>query len=565
MNTVINLLVMAFILFMAYWWGRQGLFSAFLHFIITVACGAIALALWEPISQGILLMRIPQFAWGVGLLAPFVLALLIVRTVIDKVVHYNLYFSTLTNWIGGSIFGFLSGCLTVGLTIIGLGFLALPADLMGYQPYYVDASGQVMENSGGRLWFSVEKSTDAFYSMLSRGSFYAGQPMDLYAPSISTQAGMFRLRYDPNSAVAVAPGEVVPMAVYVVPTPLKGADATVTRLIGNWARQSNSKLVVVETKWAPLEDQKARAFDTNLLRLYPPAIRLLTVETGKNPEDSTTGWVAPVGATKVDPGTGERLYVPFSDNKAFLSADTRGGTFAFVFQLPQDQEPKFLFTRRLRLSLPEASSDMHRVARALGKSTATSLVGENNDSVTGRVGMREGTVSGSQALGIEINNALPYVISRNKVTSFEVDANGFLTRGIGEAGKTEGTVSKQVAIERIHTDPTVRTVRVRLGKDKAQSLMGAAHVAAASVQGVWLQDVQGNKYLPQGFAWARADGSQQIHYEPESPIQSARQIPTNQMGPDDLMYLYFAIPKGVKIATFHASQSMKQAAELDVK
>ena len=47
---LLNILVIVFILGMAYWWGIQGFFSGLLHCAVVITAGALALAIWEPLS-----------------------------------------------------------------------------------------------------------------------------------------------------------------------------------------------------------------------------------------------------------------------------------------------------------------------------------------------------------------------------------------------------------------------------------------------------------------------------------------------------------------------------------
>ena len=51
METVFNILVIGFILLIAYWWANQGLLSAILHLVCVFAAGVLAFATWEPIAS----------------------------------------------------------------------------------------------------------------------------------------------------------------------------------------------------------------------------------------------------------------------------------------------------------------------------------------------------------------------------------------------------------------------------------------------------------------------------------------------------------------------------------
>ena len=73
METLFNILVMAFVALIAYWWSNQGLFGSILHFLCVLCAGVLAFATWEPISRLLLgsLPGLAPYAWGIGLLLPF--------------------------------------------------------------------------------------------------------------------------------------------------------------------------------------------------------------------------------------------------------------------------------------------------------------------------------------------------------------------------------------------------------------------------------------------------------------------------------------------------------------
>ena len=82
MLTVLNIIIIVVLLGMAAIWATYGFFSAFLHLVLVIVSGTIAFAVWEPIAY-MLLGRMPLMAWGVGLLAPFALTLIVLRGVLD--------------------------------------------------------------------------------------------------------------------------------------------------------------------------------------------------------------------------------------------------------------------------------------------------------------------------------------------------------------------------------------------------------------------------------------------------------------------------------------------------
>ncbi|MFG0274722.1 MAG: hypothetical protein ACF8QF_06665, partial [Phycisphaerales bacterium] len=86
---LMNIGVILFVLFIAYLWTQQGLFSAFLHFVCTLIAGAIALAVWEPLVYGVFLGMRQDLAWSLGLIVPFLVSLVVLRLASDKLIPNN--------------------------------------------------------------------------------------------------------------------------------------------------------------------------------------------------------------------------------------------------------------------------------------------------------------------------------------------------------------------------------------------------------------------------------------------------------------------------------------------
>ncbi|MDX1683563.1 MAG: hypothetical protein R3336_10605, partial [Phycisphaeraceae bacterium] len=167
---MMNLLLVAFILAMVYWWALQGLFSSMLHLMVVILAGSLAFAVWETLVMTTLIHQMPAMAWGVGLLAPFVLFVIALRVILEKLAPRNVFFFDIANKVGGGLFGLFSGILVAGFTLIGIGFMPLPASVLGYQPYVV-IDGRVAPNPESSLWLSVDRWAGGFYAGLSAGPF----------------------------------------------------------------------------------------------------------------------------------------------------------------------------------------------------------------------------------------------------------------------------------------------------------------------------------------------------------------------------------------------------------
>ena len=122
---IANIVVIVFVLAMIFWWSQQGFFSAFIHLCLTIVAGTIALSIWEPLVLKFLIFRMPQYAWTVGLLAPFALLLFGLRFAADRLVPGNVQMMPLLSKALGGACGLGSGVLTAGLVFIGLGVPAV--------------------------------------------------------------------------------------------------------------------------------------------------------------------------------------------------------------------------------------------------------------------------------------------------------------------------------------------------------------------------------------------------------------------------------------------------------
>ena len=168
----LNIVLIALVAMIAYWWANQGLFSAIIHLLCVIVAGAIALAVWEPVTVGLLLRgnAFDNYAWGVSLVGLFVAALLLLRLATNKLIPANVDLPHWANLGFGFPVGAASGVLTIGMLIIGMGFIQSEREIFGHVGSARSArTGQVGE-VGSRMWLPFHKWTDEFYSQLSVGS-----------------------------------------------------------------------------------------------------------------------------------------------------------------------------------------------------------------------------------------------------------------------------------------------------------------------------------------------------------------------------------------------------------
>ena len=268
---IANVVLVLFLILSIVLWSSYGLFSAFLHLLVTIVCAALSLALWEPLVLGVLIHRMPYYAWCVGLLGPFVLLLIAVRAVQDKLVRWNLRFENMTNIIGGGLCGLLSGILATGLVFTAVGLLPLGESIFGYQPITVKRDGSLEGRAGDGLLFPVDRWAIGFFESLSRGVFHpsGGTPLAQHQPRMADRAVLNRVYpVDPDSSPSVHPDSVR------VDHVSRFGVVDLTEVIGDTA-DATVPLWVVSTVWDAAADKGTYDHDGRL-RLTPSQVHLVT-------------------------------------------------------------------------------------------------------------------------------------------------------------------------------------------------------------------------------------------------------------------------------------------------
>lgn len=557
---MLSLVIILFLAFMAYWWAGQGFFSALLHLLVTLVAGALAFALWEPLTVGFLLYRMPAYAWGVGLLAPFILLLIGLRVAMDNLVPANVQCKTIVNYICGGTCGVLAGIICSGMVLLGIGFLPLSADIMGYQPYVLQANGQVVPNPDSSLWPPVDRYTASLYRGLSGGAFYSGQPMAVKTPELASLAAIHRMRIDNNASTSASPAAVKVNGLYAIPTPPIQVPGDVNRMLPPSINEIGQQLVVVDLGFSLV----AGTYDSDrTLRLDPQHIRLITSKSVLG-EDVVT--MHPPLAFSHPPNTlvsepDGRQITLFNSDRVQAHGTTQQDNLGFVFVIPSDQTIRSIMVRRLRLKLPEPQADPLQLVQMLGTPPMETALGLDPEDPTGQPGAVEGPTAGAQAVKVDVTDALPMWISKNVATAFDYDGDAILSGQSEVRPVVGGFVSNATKANRIKVPGHQVCVRVQISAQKAQSLFGAARASAAQVQGIYLQDDSGEKWFPVAYVVHSTNNIQRIMVG-SSPIQSAKELPIADMSSSQQLYLYFPIKRGIKITAVHISESTRQPLEL---
>jgi len=560
-----NILVIAFLIAMAYWWSLQGFFSAFLHMVIVMAAGAIALAMWEPMAHW-LLGRMPYYAWGVGLLAPFVILVIAARVTTDKLIHTNMQFDQITGAIGGGACGLVSAALTAGLTIIGLSFLPLGPTVGGYSPYRLNQNVQVVADPTGGLWVDVDYFAASFFKDASNAIFYTGNdPFYRAMPDLVQQASAFRLGPERNSAKIAVPGTVEVADALSHTTPIPDYPQQLGGMLPDRITGSGHRIVVIDTNWL---NDKPGTFDGSKLNVFPASIQLVT--EGRADGRLQTFLHFPDAAVIEDTLSGDRRLMKLNDVDKFPTSTAKKAKIGWIFVVPDSQDPIQIITRRLRHDLPDdTEATPEQLVRALGTPPQSMFAVDGGgvddgppDSVD--IGGREGTVTGATGLEAKITQDLFREISSNWVPNIR-HQNRLITDGQDLAKSTGRRPARDNALTGIYVDPAVAPVRVTLTRDRARSMYGQAMQFAGSVAGIYLTDNIGQEWQPIAYVWHRSDDSIEINYQGAGrEFRSARQLPIDKMARGGTLYLYFGVQKGVTIETLNFGPRTKQQVNLQI-
>ena len=189
MIIIFNIIIVGIVGLIAYWWANEGLFSALLHLICVITAGSIALAFWEPITLAMLKGGgFDNYAWGVVLVGVFALLLVTLRYLSDKLVPANVEFPPWVNFTFGAATGASAGILSIGMCMIGSGFLQSTNEFMSYRGIGRDENNRAQIGLiGDPLWLDVPKLTSNFFSLLSVSTFHpdiSDAPLRHYNPKI---------------------------------------------------------------------------------------------------------------------------------------------------------------------------------------------------------------------------------------------------------------------------------------------------------------------------------------------------------------------------------------------
>jgi hypothetical protein len=445
---VLNLLILGLAALIAYWWASQGAFSALLHLLCVIAAGVLAFAVWEPVAIKVLGMgALSNFAWGIGLLAPFALFLFVLRLATDRLVPANLNFPQSVNYLVGGGLGAAAGVITMGIVLIGAGLLQSERAFMGYSGWIRSSNSQGRPaDTGGGLWVPVHSLVADFFGTLSAGSF---APETGTATLKNRQPNLDRVSmslardgaHAGRSRVALPPDSIDVAGVAYAPA------ATLRAAIGG----TQPVYAVGLTVRQPAYDQGVQ------FRLSSSQVRLI----GEAAPGQTAPTAHPIAWTADLPGGGRELF-PFDDTSHYVtSVPGQQQVVAWLIFPGKDlagATPRFIQVKGVRIALPQFE-------QVDATKLMASLMGQGGASAAPTFDPSLRTVGGND---LRISNKLdPLQLSTNDLPGMR-ESDGYLTEGRGTFPRSPGTrVNRSLQVKGILEPEGTRVVRLNISRGKS--------------------------------------------------------------------------------------------------
>ncbi|MCE9618867.1 MAG: hypothetical protein K8R92_03040 [Planctomycetes bacterium] len=530
---ILSVLVALLVLLIAYWWSNQGVFDAFIHFVCVVIAGALAFALWEPVTVGFLLKGggFDAYAWGVSLGGIFLVALFGLRFVFDSLTPKRPKLPRWANLSFGGVLGLLSGTLTMGITLIAVGHLSTTTELLGYYGWVrsPESQGRPMQSDPNSPPSLAMAFTQGFYDFLSLGSFsplMGDATLASHRPGIAADGGsLFRdsLRGGKGNSTLSPTGFAFTGAYFDPKYVLR--DGTV----GAYA-------VLLSFKPESFDHEGSFSLSASQARLIAPtaegAIAEFPIEFSQE--------------KKTDAGRSMIRYEFKTDSSyATLEDGKAEGSICLVFPAKPflsanpPVKPTMLSIKGLRIALPKLDPDALALGRAVENAGASVQIPPDE------------TAPAIPADELEMNSSISgMLLSKNGLPGTLQEANGSIFTGAA-THVTKNALAKG-DVRSIAQDQGQKIVKLKISKDSVADLYNvdktrkvAQKVGMGGVP--MLVDTKGNLYEPFGYIWVNTLNDEwEIYLEPPNDGFTVKQFLRGEnSGYIDVLY---RLPLGVEIS-----------------
>jgi hypothetical protein len=603
----VNFIAMAAILLVlviGYIWVTRGFFSALLHLACTIAAGAIAFAVWEPMAYWVLdvapqrgwLLFFRDTAWGLSLGVPFAVSLVLLRFVMDKVVKANVNCDPRIEYIGGGVCGLFIGILTVGILVISLGSLRFGSEWLGYQPvrYTTKPSGAgkgslVRDKPAFRPY--VDELTAGFYEMVSRGALRPefGTPLgDLY-PNLEEVPGLLRFTYEGKGRNTLKPSDFTWLKEqsYTVGDVQAGSD--IEPLMQD-AWNPGAKMVAVSIDDAPVtrghllglvlrfgSGAKETGGGSQVV-LGPGQLRILA----ESPSGVKTIFPSAVisQADSASPAMGRWRY----DAERIFIASVGGGSdavMAFEFAIPVGYKPKYLYVKNIRVELTEPETNFSSASlrdgfirsnrmdpelkkladEAAGTSGGPDMrdaeiikfLNPNQQPRPGYISYQEGGFVTGRNIGFIIKKGTERSLKLEEAASGkeQLISEGEEVFSAKEIKENSRALDRQLQIKNLAAPDDVVIVRLDVSNGTRMSMLGRAALGADQSQPPMLVDADGQTYEAVGYVFIDP-AVYRLRFTPGSPLANVAEAPplSKSQSSDTKLQFIFRVSRGVTVVRY---------------
>ena len=571
---VMNLLVIVFVLGIAYTWTVRGVFNSMIHAMCVFFAGAIAFAVWEPLAVMMLGLSdsalVEGMAWGVSLIVPFLVMTVVLRISTDKIVKANIKSAKVLDYGGAAFFGLVSSVITAGVLVIGIGYMRLPSTFLGYQPVWYTAertgAGSLVEND--KLWIPVDSITAMVYKNLSSGFMSSKESLKKWYPDLTLTG--FAARITPGDGAArnaITKDAFEVLSSYTIgkpegKMPLDLSKHNFVTLDGKSFSQEHAGFVagyVVE--FGPKAKEKGEK--GGQVVISNGQIRLLTKHN-----DGSTHTIFPIATISESSTQGRFGRWAFDGNDVFITS-TGGKSrvqMGFEFFVPADETPMALYVKNIRVPVNSMGDPAEfataserdklvptgsllsgdRPGRSFDLSKAVTI--DPSDRSSGRVALF------SDSIGTVMS------IQLAKPRGLRVNGDNLITSGKAkfdlaeEVGRKNAPKGKKLRVGKFWYGEGLEMVQVKIGSTSAGGLLSEAAKIASGDDPFILVDIMGDEYEAVGYIFEdKVSNLFKIRYTPGSTLNGQNesefpQISRSKEGQN--LSLIFLVSKKIEIQYF---------------
>ncbi len=575
---IMNLIVIVFVLGVAYAWMIRGMFNSLIHLLCVVVAGAIAFAFWETLAMMLIGMSpergflsfLESVAWGVSLIVPFIVSLLALRFATDKLIASGIKNAMPIDYAGGGICGLVTGVLSAGILVIGIGTMRLPNDFLGYQPLnYTEnrtqGAGSLVRANG--LWIPVDSITSKVYSQLSIGTMSTNEPLKKWYPELELVGMSTRITQDGAGRNAISPDDFTVKSQYIVGN--ENGSTPIAELLSDINDSKAQKYMDING------DPVSTGYLAGYVIEFEPGAKergktggQLIVSNGqyrlliKNDNDGSTMSVFAVAI--ISESSESNQYGRWRFDASDLSITSVGAkssvSMAFEYVIPQGYTPIALFARSIRVNLDTLTDPVKYETVAQRDSIV-----RNGEILKGEAGSRQ--LDTSKALAFDPDDSENRMVRKNlSVTQqmstqvarrgFTINEDNHIVDGEGifdikkEVGRGNAPVSKKLRVEKFSIGKGQTLIKVDVGIESAIGLFSEAASEAPTDEAFMLIDDQGNEYEAIGFEYSDSK-IYHVRYTGGSTLEGLSDIPTLSRSQDkQKMNLLFLVSSEINIEYF---------------